>query len=61
LNCATVTLADGHLAPMIGCFAQSETGRAATQDTRALARWWHMIAQVAFCIATQPVRSALSS
>lgn len=61
LTGATITLADCHLAPMIGYFLQAEQGRAAMQDTAALSRWWTAIKQSPAFVATQPKRASQSA
>jgi glutathione S-transferase len=61
LNGTTRTLADCHLAPMIGYFTQADEGRAAMLHAPALMRWWDGIAQTPSLLATQPNRATQSS
>lgn len=61
LNAATITLADCHLAPMIGYFLQADEGRIVMEDVPALARWWDLIAHTPSLVATQPKRGVQST
>ena len=54
LNTDDVTLADCHLAPMIGYFVQSPEGADALAAYPALSKWWASRSNAAFMAATDP-------
>jgi len=54
LNGREVTLADLHLAPMIGYFVMSDAGRRAFENYAALGAWWDVMQQLAAYQTTDP-------
>lgn len=49
-----MSLADIHLAPMIGYFTMAEDGAALLKQQRRLGRWWSMISSRPAYLATRP-------
>jgi len=60
LDPAQVTLADLHLAPMVGYFAMADQGRAALAGYPALNRWWRDMSQHPAYVATDPGLATLA-
>lgn len=54
LNCNQMTLADCHLAPIIGYFTQAEEGRRAIETHTAIAEWWLWASQRQSVLASDP-------
>ena len=54
LNAQGVTLADIHLAPMIGAFVQAPEGAAMLADYPALSRWWGWVSRREAYLAGDP-------
>lgn len=50
-----VTLADCHLAPMLGYLAMAAEGRAALDRYPAVQAWWERVAVLPSCLVTQPL------
>ncbi|QTD57222.1 glutathione S-transferase family protein [Parasphingorhabdus cellanae] len=58
LNCQQVTLADCHLAPMVGYFVQVSEGEKEFEEHQALNRWWSWIScQQSFQTTRPPLPS----
>lgn len=55
-----LTLADLHLAPMIGYFAMADSGQAMLDKCLHLSRWWQEIARHPAFIATDPGLATLA-
>jgi glutathione S-transferase len=49
-----LTLADVHLAPMIGCFAAASEGRAVLARHARLSEWWRVVRERPSIISTEP-------
>jgi glutathione S-transferase len=49
-----MSLADIHLAPMVGYFTMAEEGAALLKQQRKLSRWWSTISSVRPYQATRP-------
>ena len=60
LNGRTLTLADLHLAPMIGYFDMATQGKRALRTYPALARWWDEMQQNRAYIETDPGLATLA-
>ncbi|MCB1311849.1 MAG: glutathione S-transferase family protein [Sedimentitalea sp.] len=58
LSGAALTLADCHLAPMIGAFASAPEGAEALSRHPALARWWGAMVKRRSVVATAPDHGA---
>jgi len=56
-----LTLADLHLAPMLGYFAMAEQGKDAVQDFPALSGWWHAFSQHPAYLKTDPGLATLAA
>lgn len=61
LNPRQMTLADLHLAPMIGCFAMADQGRAALDAYPALQGWWQNMSRHPAYAATDPGLATLAA
>jgi glutathione S-transferase len=60
LNPDRLTLADLHLAPMVGYFTAATQGAAAFREYPALGRWWQVISQHPTYRATDPALATLA-
>ncbi len=56
-----VTLADCHLAPMMGYFVRAEEGQEALSPHRALRKWWDKVSVLGVLRATDPFADQISS
>ncbi len=54
LNGQTISLADVHLAPMIGYFVHTDEGKALFNSYNALSEWWNFVERRASFLSTNP-------